>query len=209
MGLRGDPLHGLSVTMGKRGVNGLASASSVATSDPAAEVAARSSVALTPTAWRNVTELDLREWLEHGRRLGVIGRAVGWWIGDWLRYGSHRFGERYARAARITGYDTQTLMNMAYVASRYDPSERRTTLSWTHHAEVAGLDGEERERLLDLAESERLSARCLREEFRRTRKLLRAAEKPAPSGGPLVCPECGHRLPAPVLAIEGRHGWQK
>ena len=29
-------------------------------------------------------DLDLREWAEQGRRLGGIGRTVGWWIGDWV-----------------------------------------------------------------------------------------------------------------------------
>src|SRR5439155_5100733 len=125
----------------------------------------RSGVALTSTAWRSLAQLGLREWVEHGRRLGVVGRAAGWWIGDWLRYGNDRFGERYARASRITGYDAQTLMNMVYVASRYEASRRRENLSWSHHAEVAALPDEEQERWLTRAEADRLSVRCLREEI--------------------------------------------
>jgi hypothetical protein len=157
-----------------------------------------------------VTDLGLREWVEHGQRLGVIGRAAGWWIGDWLRYGNMRFGERYARASRITGYDTQTLMNMAYVASRFDTGERHEALSWSHHAEVAGLAPEERKRLLDLAEAERMSVRCLREEVRRARKLSapekrgRLEEQTGGETAPdpeLVCPECGCSLAPPVAAL--------
>ncbi|HXB63453.1 MAG TPA: hypothetical protein VNV42_01125 [Solirubrobacteraceae bacterium] len=139
-----------------------------------------SSAHLTPTSWScNTTHsLDLREWSEHGRRLGGIGRAVAWWIGDWLRYGNVQFGERYARASRITGYDVQTLMNMVYVATHFEISQRRENLSWSHHAEVCALPADERERWLELAQREHLSVRCLREELRRVRRL--ASDRSAP-----------------------------
>src|ERR1700761_5415884 len=91
-------------------------------------------VEMTATSWSPVIDLELPVWAEAGRRLGSIGRGVGWWIGDWLYYGNRRFGERYARAKQITGYDVQTLMNMTYVASRFDASRRRESLSFSHHA---------------------------------------------------------------------------
>ena len=128
--------------------------------------------ALTRTSWLPGEELRLSDWVEHGRRLGIIGRGVGWWIGDWLRYGNMKFGERYVRASRITGYDIQTLMNMVYVATAYESSQRRGNLSWSHHAELSALPPEERERWLDKAETDRLSVRCLREELRRERRLV-------------------------------------
>jgi signal transduction histidine kinase len=163
---------------------------------------------LTGTAWMANPSLDLRSWLDQGRSLGVVGRASGWWIGDWLRYGNLRFGERYARAARITGYDVQTLMNMVYVASAYDVSERRPELSWSHHAELAALEPEERRRWLDVAERDRLSVRCLRQEVRRERRARglgrapRAAARELEAGRPAAterrCPHCG----APIDAAE-------
>ncbi len=158
--------------------------------------ASRSPVTLSGTAWRPEADLDLREWTEHGRRLGVITRGVGWWLGDWLRYGNERFGERYARAARITGYDVQTLMNMVYVASRFEISRRREALSFSHHAEVAAHGPDAQEYWLSHAEGERLSVRCLREELRRERRLLNTAAHSSvvPSSEAaveLVCPQCG------------------
>src|ERR1044071_4057272 len=87
-------------------------------------------VTVTPVAWRVKQELDLEEWLESGRKLGLLGRNVPWWIGDWLQYGNHVYGERYVRAARVPGYATQTLMNMVYVASHFAPARRRGNLSW-------------------------------------------------------------------------------
>jgi hypothetical protein len=158
---------------------------------------------LTGTAWLPSGELRLEDWIDHGRRLGAIGRASAWWIGDWLRYGNMEFGERYARASRITGYDAQTLMNMVYVASAIPPQQRVEALSWSHHAEVAALPPEERGPLLESAASNRLSVRCLRTEVRKHR--LRKSRAPAATESPELetpraedrteqCPHCGHQL---------------
>jgi len=155
---------------------------------------------LTSTSWNAGDKLDLREWLRYGRRLGTLGRSVNWWIGDWLRYGNARYGERYARAARATGYDAQSLMNMVYVASRFAPSRRREGLSWSHHAELAALDEAEQDRWLALAETHQLSVHSLRLELRALRKAVRQqAAVPPGSGEPsqqdpaqIVCPKCRH-----------------
>lgn len=169
---------------------------------------------LTRTSWLPYHELRLSDWVEHGRALGIIGRGVGWWIGDWLRYGNMKFGERYVRAQRITGYDVQTLMNMVYVATAYEPEQRRSSLSWSHHAELAALPPDDRERWLDLAESNRHSVRCLREELRRERRLVAVEAAPeltapveveADAGAPgdvyeLHCPQCGCRIAEPLQA---------
>ena len=164
-------------------------------------------VSISPTAWAAEGHLSLLEWSQSGRRLGVIGRASGWWIGDWLNYGNARFGERYVRAARITGYDVQTLMNMVYVASRFEPSRRSDNLSWSHHAELAALEPAEQDHWLERAETERLSVRCLREEVRRQRRLEAAETEPVDADltqadEELVCPHCGahFRVDAPELA---------
>ncbi len=158
---------------------------------------------LTGTAWFPGAELGLADWIDHGRRLGAIGRASAWWIGDWLRYGNLEFGERYARASRITGYDAQTLMNMVYVATAIPPEQRREALSWSHHAEVAALAPEQREHWLRTVEADRLSVRCLRAEIRRHRPrtpAVRAARSSADET-PLAdrqaqrcCPRCGQEL---------------
>jgi hypothetical protein len=150
---------------------------------------------LSPTAWMPRGELELRDWLEHGRRFGAIGRGVAWWIGDWLLYGNARYGERYARASRATGYDPQSLMNMVYVASRFAVHRRHQALSWSHHAELAALPLPEQERWLELAERERMSVRSLRAELRASRRVERAVEAGAarPAAAPranVVCPHC-------------------
>ncbi|MDQ3933017.1 MAG: hypothetical protein M3340_00110 [Actinomycetota bacterium] len=129
-----------------------------------------------------------------------MSRGAGWWIGDWLSYGNAKYGEKYSRAVKLTGYDIQTLKNMVYVASRFEPSRRRDVLSWTHHAEVAALSRDEQETWLNRAVAERLSVRSLREEIvlshaarsRQSRRHLKRADG-------VVCPACG-------FAFRERHG---
>src|SRR5918998_5974009 len=119
------------------------------------------SAKLTNVSWSAADALSFEQWVRDGRRLGMIGRGVGWWIGDWLRFGNARYGEKYVRASKITGYDVQTLMNMVYVASNIEPARRRESLSWSHHAELAALSPAEQDDWLDRAEECRLSARDL------------------------------------------------
>ena len=143
---------------------------------------------LGAVAWEPHADLDLAEWVEHGRRLGGAGRSCGWWIGDWLRYGNERFGERYTRASNATGLDVQTLMNMVYVASHVDVSRRRETLSWSHHAELAALSVEQQEHWLMLAETHKWSVRDMRTEIRNARHASNANEGEALAGEAATSP---------------------
>ena len=79
-----------------------------------------------------------------------------------MRYGAARYGRKYELATRITGYEHQTLLNMVYVATRFENSRRRENLSWSHHAELAALDRAEQEYWLERATAQRLTLRQLR-----------------------------------------------
>jgi len=151
------------------------------------------------TAWSPREELEHPQWVAAGRRLGAIGRANQWWIGDWLLYGSAKWDEKYATASRVTGYDVGSLRNMASLASLFGVSRRRDNLTWCHHAAVAGLDLAEQEYWLDRAAALRLSVADLRTELRAARHGVRRAakvERPEESGrtANLVCPNCGHTV---------------
>lgn len=159
---------------------------------------------LSTIGWVPNQELDSQEWVLAGRRLGAIGRGSQWWVGDWIRYGTARWGEKYVDAARITNYDVQTLRNLAYVASRFDLSLRRDNLTWSHHALLAALSTEEQQHWLDHASSGKLSVADLRVELRTSRS---AAERPAADdltkcdkpGAGILCPECGYKIDADLL----------
>lgn len=163
--------------------------------------AGRPANGLSKIAWSPQRDLDHSDWLATGRRLGAIGRCSQWWVGDWVRYGTARWGEKYAEAARVTGYDVASLRNMAWVASRFDLSLRNDKLTWSHHVLLAPLERQEQRHWLRRASEERLSVADLRLELRG----LRSGEpKPSASQGAgkepaglEVCPHCGHTLRSP------------
>jgi hypothetical protein len=136
--------------------------------DVLAQACDRSAAAVTTTAWSPVAGLTVADWMRQGRWLGALGRASGWWIGDWVRYGNARYGDRYRAAARLTGYDEHSLRNMAYVARCFELSRRRAALSFSHHAALAGLSVDEQDLWLDRAEASTLSVSSLRSELRQT-----------------------------------------
>lgn len=125
-------------------------------------------IEVTLTSWRPRSDLTYEQWEAAGRQLGIMGRACQWWIGDWIRYGEHAFGERYTQAIEDTGLDYQTLRNYVWVAERIDVSRRRDSLSWSHHAEVAALDPADADAWLDIAETDGLTRDKLRCAIRRT-----------------------------------------
>jgi hypothetical protein len=160
-----------------------------------------SSGELSKIAWIPQENLGHSEWLATGRRLGTIGRCSQWWIGDWVRYGTTQWGEKYVEAARVTGYDVASLRNMAWVASRFDLSLRNDKLTWSHHVLLAPLDLEAQRDWLERASEERLSVADLRLELRAARdggeKPSRSAKAGAEDQSELaVCPHCGHTLPS-------------
>jgi hypothetical protein len=155
----------------------------------------RSTDATNAVAWVPAKDLDVREWVLAGQRLGAMNRCSQWWLGDWIRYGTSRWGEKYKEAARITGYDVQTLRNIAYVAGQIEISRRRDNLTWSHHAEVCALEADEQERWLDLAADQRMSVADLRIELRSSRRGEGDAESREKAAGSLVtCPECEHQF---------------
>ena len=164
--------------------------------------ARRSSSALSKIAWMPQRDLGHSDWLATGRRLGAIGRCSQWWIGDWVRYGTSKWGEKYAEAARVTGYDVASLRNMAWVASRFDLSLRNDKLTWSHHVLVAPLEPDAQREWLRRASKERLSVADLRLELRALREGGRrssgdGAAMAEERGDAAVCPHCGHALRSP------------
>ena len=101
---------------------------------------------------KNLTRED---WLGVGISLGRLGSCISWWLGDWWLFGEFRYGERKAmvEADGWEGPSFQTCMNVAAVCKAFETSRRREALSFSHHAEVAGLHPNEADPLLDFAEA--------------------------------------------------------
>jgi len=138
----------------------------------------------TLTGWRLPTDMSQQEWMDAGRTLGRIERAVMWWIGDWWAYGEHRYGDRKAivGAPEWTGPSYQTCMNAASVCRSFETSRRREVLSFKHHAEVASLPKSEADRLLTAAMPKpgdidpQIPAMGLRNEVKQIRRAERVIE---------------------------------
>jgi hypothetical protein len=152
----------------------------------------------TPVAWTPGKDIDVYAWVRVGHRLGGMARCSQWWLGDWIRYGTTRWGEKYKEAARITGYDVQSLRNIAYVAGRIETSRRRDDLTWSHHAEVCALAPEQQDDWLQQAAAQRMSVADLRFELRSVRRLEgESAERAKAEAKVVTCPECEHRFTMP------------
>jgi len=79
------------------------------------------------------------EYVAAFRRLELIEGAIHWWYGDiCLAYEGH-YGA-IAEIAEGSGFQYQTIANDKWVASRYEVSLRKETLSWNHHMIAAPLD---------------------------------------------------------------------
>lgn len=114
-------------------------------------------------------DLSLDLWADIGAQLGHVTRAVRWWLGDWWHYGDHHYGERAAQALDGETFAYQTFANAAWVCGKIEPSRRRETLSFAHHAEVAALEPDEQDELLADAEAENWTRPQLRAAVRQRR----------------------------------------
>lgn len=126
---------------------------------------------LLPTQLVIRAELTEEEWLALGEKLRFVEGGIQWWIGDWMRYGQHRWGEKINTVVGMTGKSEQRVKNYQWVASRFETSRRRDLLSYTHHELVAAMPMPEQEEWLDYAVAERLSSKDLQ-------RLLRERNQP-------------------------------
>jgi hypothetical protein len=144
-------------------------------------------IALSPTAASFDPCLPFDAWREIGGKIGRHSNAASWWLGDWLAFGRFKYGQRYKQAIATTGLDYQTLRNYTAVARRFDPSRRRTDISFQHHAELCSLPDRQQDDLLRRAATEGWSRNELRRRARATLK------PPAALGTTLRLPVDGER----------------
>jgi N6-adenosine-specific RNA methylase IME4 len=106
------------------------------------------------TGWELPADLSETDWQAAGEVLGKVERSVSWWIGDWWAYGEATYGDRKAiiDADDWQGPAFQTAANAATVCRMFETSRRREILSFSHHAEVAGLAAAAADRWLDWCE---------------------------------------------------------
>jgi hypothetical protein len=125
------------------------------------------SVATTPTGLDLPEDLSFDAWQGIGQNFGVALQAAAWCIGDWLVYGERKWGKQllmdgeefdaaagrvpaaaYDAAINSTSLDRSTLKSYASVCRSIPKVERCEALTFTHHAALAPLQREQRDKWL-------------------------------------------------------------
>lgn len=92
-------------------------------------------------------------------------------LGDALRFGEEKFGEKYADVIDATrdymrARGIEQAKNWMWVAGKIPPHIRRINLPFAHHELVAKLEQSEQDEFLKLAEAEAMTVRSLREKIK-------------------------------------------
>jgi hypothetical protein len=150
-------------------------------------------------------DMKIEAWEALGRFLGSIDRRARWYIGDWLIFGESVYGEdaaqgvesttreRYDEAARTTGLDHGTLMNIRSVCAKVARSRRRKELGFWIHAEVSPLEPEEQSQWLQKAIDSGWTRNELRDAIREAKGGL-PEPGPEPPPGPGAMLTIGERI---------------
>lgn len=127
---------------------------------------------LSDTAATIPDGLDYDQWAQLGPPIEQAAHSSQWWLGDWVVYGDKHFGERdYTAAIAATGLDVDTVRVAAWVAAAFTPDRRRQHVPFAHHQEVANLDHDLADQLLDRAQVEGLTRVELRRAVKQTKAL--------------------------------------
>lgn len=113
---------------------------------------------ISETHW-TMGNLDYSEWEEVGHTLMQIQGSINWWLGDWLNEGERAFGETYAQAIEVTGWNLSRLQSAKWVSSRVPKENRFKELSWSHHHLASKYEPNEQYTLLQSAVDAKLSTR--------------------------------------------------
>jgi len=112
----------------------------------------------------------LEEFARIGGMLQQAQHMLAWWVGDWFNAGEEYHGEAFAQLLDHTGMDPATVTQYAWVARQVPHDRRLTTLSFSHHREVADLDSAAQRRWLAKADAEGYSSHRLRRELAKATK---------------------------------------
>lgn len=132
---------------------------------------------LTATGLEIDGDPTFETWHQVGEFLHNAAGRVQWWIGDWLKYGEAKWGDKYTEAMEATGLGYGTLANAKSLATAFEVSRRREKLSFDHHAAVASLPEGTADKILDRAEAENLTTK----DVRLLAREAKSTQKPEPA----------------------------
>lgn len=120
------------------------------------------------------------------RQLAMADRACKFALGDLLVAATGHYGEKYSRWSEITGFEIQSLRDIASTCLRVPMERRRVdTLSFTHHREVAALPAPDQVKWLEAAEERDIGSARLRKSIQlgRVATAVDMSRGKAPTGG--------------------------
>lgn len=119
--------------------------------------------AIKDTSLELPADLDYETYESIGAMFAHLDDKLLWLMGDWLNYGEHAYGQKYAQAAELLAKDPQQLANIASVAHRVKPRQRSKVLKFWVHEPIAKLSAPEQRKWIRQAEQEHLSRSRLRQ----------------------------------------------
>lgn len=130
---------------------------------------------LTKTAWELPSTMTEGDWKAAGQALSQVDGAMNWWLGDWWRFGEHKYGDRktLVESDEWTGPAFDTCVKAAWVCGKFESLlRRRHSLSFSHHELVATLPDSEADNVLEWAEENRSSVKATRERVKQVKAWL-------------------------------------
>lgn len=155
---------------------------------------------VSAVGWHGPAGMEFDEWVRIGNTLQQVGNSINWWVGDWLNYGEAKWGEMYAQAIEITGWEYQRLANAKLISAQIQFSLRQEKLSYSHHVEVAKLPHEKQHYWLQRAYTENMRVRELRDAIRQSQ-----LPPPAPVDDDVPFSSASPRIAPPVTNGNGYH----
>jgi N6-adenosine-specific RNA methylase IME4 len=123
-------------------------------------------VAFLPNGLEISEGISFDQWRELGAQIRDSLHGHQWWIGDWLRFGGHKWGDKYEAAAEVLGMKPSSVKTYKSIAESYpELLTRVNNLSFTHHRLAASLPAASRRRYLTDAADNNWSASRLRSEL--------------------------------------------
>jgi len=128
-----------------------------------------------------------------------------WIIGDWLKYGKEKFGERYLEEVGDPGSSQhQTLSDYRMTSEGIEIARRVGSLAFAHHVHVRDLERSIQDRLLKQAVDQGLGSHEIRRLATKERQIVRAVRAEKENNGYITCRKCGETKTLESFAASNR-----
>lgn len=145
--------------------------------------------------------MSIEDFIFNMESVNLLHRAGNCWLGDHLNYGEYAYGEKYAQAlpAPYSGYNLDSIRNIASVCRRVPISLRNDSVSWSHLVAVAPYEHDVIERLLDMTVRHRWTVRQLYAFVKRWHRMF--GDIPVRTGGRSIPDGKGPTASLPLYTI--------